>query len=161
MCAALFFYLIMGEREITALFIGNGKNITIKPDTIEEAVIKAIDMGIRVFLNDGQGQFDRMSAVVVHRLKQHHPYIKTFLYLSYLTFADYDAALYDEIIYPFDRYMESYYTYIGNIGKRNKIMGDKSSLAIFYVPDTTGGAGKTLAYAKKKGLSIIDLNGGG
>ena len=159
-CCALFFTQIMKERDVTALFIGNGKNININVKEIENAVIKTIDMGIHIFLNGGQGQFDRMSACVIHNLKKQYPNIKSYLVIPYMTFKDYDPELYDEIIYPFEKHVESYYTYMGNIGKRNKWMVNRASVAICYVRSTTGGAGKTLEYAKRKGLRIIDLNGG-
>ena len=80
--------------------------------------------------------------------------------LPYRTFKDFDASLYDEVVFPFEEHIESYYTYIGNIQKRNKKMVDAASAAIIYVRSTTGGAGKTLAYAKKKGLTIINVKEG-
>ena len=162
LCVAALFYFSdsMENREITALFIGNSKCFSLRETDIEQAIIKAIESDIRVFLNGGQGQFDLMSAGVVHRLKVHYPHVKSYLILPYLTFNNYDSTLYDEIIYPFEEHIESYCTYMGNIGKRNRWMVNKASVAICYVRTTTGGAGKTLEYAKRKGLTIIDLNGG-
>ena len=147
----------MEKRDITALFIGNRDCIDVKTKDIEKAVILAIDSGIRIFLNGGQGYFDRTAARAVCYLKKEYPFIRSYLILPYRTFKDYDASLYDEVIFPFDEHIESYYTYIGNIEKRNHIMVQMSSAAICYVRGTTGGAGKTLAYAKKKGLTIINV----
>ena len=150
----------MDERDITALFIGNRDCTEIKTEDIEKAVIKAIDSGIRIFLNGGQGYFDRTAARAVCNLKKQHPFIRSYLFLPYRTFKDFDASLYDEVVFPFEEHIESYYTYIGNIQKRNKKMVDAASVAIIYVRSTTGGAGKMLAYAKKKGLTIINVKEG-
>lgn len=159
--ATLFFYpQIMEEREITALFIGNRDCTEVTTEDIEKAVFEAIEAGIRVFLNGGQGHFDRTCALAVHQLKERYPFIKSYLYLPYRTFKEYDAELYDEVIFPFEEHIESYFTYIGNIEKRNKMMVQMSSTAICYVRTTTGGAGKTLAYAKKKDLRIINVKEG-
>lgn len=159
--ATLFFILrIMEERAITALFIGNRDCTEVATEDIEKAVIKAIEAGIRVFLNGGQGYFDRTSAFAVHQLKERYPFIKSYLLLPYRTFKNYDDALYDEVIFPFEEHIESYYTYMGNIEKRNKKMVQMSSAAICYVRSMTGGAGMTLDYAKKKGLKIIRVKKG-
>ena len=147
----------MEERAITALFIGNRDCTEVTTQEIEKAVITAIESGIRVFLNGGQGHFDRTAAYTVHRLKERYPFIKSYLYLPYRTFKSYDAELFDEIIFPFEEHIESYYTYIGNIQNRNRLMVDAASAAICYVRTTTGGAGKTLEYAKKKGLVILSV----
>lgn len=155
-----FLSLIMEERDITALFIGNRDCTEVKTEDIEKAVIKAINSGIRIFLNGGQGYFDRTAARAVFNLKKQYPYIQSYLLLPYRTFKGYDTSLYDEVIFPFEEHIESYYTYIGNIRKRNKKMVDAASVAIIYVRSVTGGAGKTLAYAKKKGLTIINVKEG-
>lgn len=159
--AALFLYANMEKRKFTALFIGNRDCTEIKTIDVEKAVIKAIASGIRIFLNGGQGYFDRTAARAVHNLKQQqYPFIKSYLILPYMTFKNYDDSLYDEAIFPFEKHIESYYTYIGNIQKRNRWMVDHSCMAICYLNHTTGGAGKTFTYAKKKELTIIDLKAG-
>ena len=117
----------------------------------------AIESGIRVFLNGGQGHFDRTAVFTIHRLKERYPFIKSYLYLPYRTFKNYDAELYDEIIFPFEEHIESHYTYMGNIQKRNRLMVSAAFAAICYVRTTTGGAGKTLEYAKKMMLNIINV----
>ncbi len=71
----------------------------------------------------------------------------------------FNDSLFDEIVYPFETHIFSYYTYKGNILKRNRILVDRSSVAICYVY-RSGGASKTLDYAKKQNLKIIDLTKG-
>ena len=159
--AALFlFFENMESREVTALFIGNRDCYNVSKTDIESAVIEAIGSGIRVFLNGGQGYFDKTCASVLYHLKPNYPTIKSYLIIPYQTFKSYNKDMYDEIIYPFEQHIESYYTYMGNIEKRNRWLVDHSCMAICYLNHTTGGAGKTFAYAKKKELTIIDLKAG-
>lgn len=141
----------MTDKEKTAVFIGNRDCYQVKEAEIEKAIIEVIENGIEIFLNGGQGHFDRTAARTVYHLKERYPDIKSYLILPYRTFKDYDASLYDEVIFPFEEHIESYYTYISNIQKRNKKMVDAACTAICYVRNTTGGAGKMLAYARKKG----------
>jgi uncharacterized phage-like protein YoqJ len=150
-------FSIIEERDITALFIGNRDCTEVKTKDIEKAVILAIGSSIHIFLNGGQGHFDRTAARAVYNLKKQYPFIRSYLILPYRTFKDYDASLYDEVIFPFEEHIESNYTYIGNIQKRNKMMVDAACTAICHVRSTTGGAGKTLAYANKIGLTIINV----
>lgn len=146
----------MTDKDKTALFIGNRDCYQVNKAKIEQAIISAIDNGIEVFLNGGQGYFDEICAVVVHRLKKCYPYIKSVLVIPYRDFHVFNDVLFDEIVYPFEAHTFSYYTYKRNIPKRNRIMVDWSSLAICYV-FRAGGAQKTLEYAKKQKLRIIDL----
>ena len=146
----------MNDKEKTALFIGNRDCYQVKEADIERAIIDAIEDGIENFLNGGQGYFDQACASVVHRLKERYPQIKSILVIPYRDFSIFNDSLFDEIVYPFESHTFSYYTYKGNIPKRNQILVDRSSVAICYVY-RSGGASKTLDYAKKKNLKIIDL----
>ena len=58
----------MERKEITAVFIGNHDCYFLKEEHIEQAIIVAINKGIRVFLNGGMGHFDAACARVVHRM---------------------------------------------------------------------------------------------
>ena len=126
-----------------------------KEAVIEKATIEAIENGIEVFLNGGQGYFDKICAAIVHRLKKSYPNIKSILVIPYRDFKIFNDSLFDEVIYPFEAHTFSYYTYKGNILKRNRTLVDWSSVAICCVY-RTGGASKTLDYARKKQLHIID-----
>ncbi len=146
----------MTDKEKTALFIGNRDCYQVKEADIEQAIVNAIEDGIEIFLNGGQGYFDQICASAVHRLKKRYPQIKSILVIPYRDFSVFNDSLFDEIVYPFESHTFSYYTYKGNIPKRNRILVDRSSVAICYVY-RSGGASKTLDYAKKKNLKIIDL----
>ena len=146
----------MTDKEKTALFIGNRDCYQVKEADIERAIINAIEDGIENFLNGGQGYFDQACASVVHRLKERYPQIKSILVIPYRDFSIFNDSLFDEIVYPFESHTFSYYTYKSGIPKRNRWLVDHSSVAICYVY-RSGGASKTLDYAKKKNLKIIDL----
>ena len=146
----------MNDKEKTALFIGNRDCYQVKEADIERAIIDAIEDGIENFLNSGQGYFDQACASVVHRLKKRYPQIKSIFVIPYRDFSVFNDSLFDEIVYPFESHTFSYYTYKGNIPKRNRILVDRSRVAICYVY-RSGGASKTLDYAKKKNLKIIYL----
>lgn len=149
----------MTDIKKTALFIGNRDCYQVKEADIEQAIITAIKNGIEVFLNGGQGYFDQTCAVIVHRLKKCYPHIKNILIIPYRDFKVFNDSLFDEIIYPFEAHTFSYYTYKSGSPKRNRWAVDHSSVAICYVY-RSGGAEKTLKYAKKQNLKIIDLTKG-
>ena len=146
----------MESREITAVFIGTHDCYFIKKELIEQAIVCAINMGIRVFMNGGQGHFDVTCASVLHRMKNRYPNIKSYLVIPYHNFHVFDKDLFDEIIYPFEEQHDTYFFYKSAIPERNKYMVEKSSVAISYV-HRSGGASRTLDYAKKNNLKIIDL----
>lgn len=147
---------IMTDKKKTALFIGNRDCYQVKEADIEQAIITAIENGIKIFLNGGQGYFDKTCAVIVHRLKKRFPHIKNILVIPYRDFKVFNDSLFDEIVYPFEVHTFSYYTYKSGSPKRNRWAVDHSSVAICFVY-RSGGAEKTLEYAKKQNLKIIDL----
>ena len=149
----------MIDKEKTALFIGNRDCYQVEEADIEQAIITSIENGITVFLNGGQGYFDKTCAVIVHRLKKNYPHIKSLLVIPYRDFKIFNDSLFEEIIYPFESHAFSYYTYKSGSNKRNRWSVDHSSVAICYVY-RAGGAEKTLKYAKKQNLKIIDLTKG-
>lgn len=146
----------MESREITAVFIGTHDCYFIRKELIEHAIVCAINMGIKVFLNGGQGHFDVTCASVLHQMKNRYPSIRSYLVIPYHNFRIFNKGLFDEIIYPFEEQQDTYFFYKRAIPERNKYMVEKSSVAISYV-HRSGGASRTLDYAKKNNLKIIDL----
>lgn len=112
----------MRNRKETALFIGNRDCYNVKENDIEHAIIKATDMGIKEFLNGGQGHFDRTSAIVLHRLKQQYPFIKSTLVIPYRDFWIFNKDVFDDIIYPFEPRIEAMMNYKIAIPYRNQAM---------------------------------------
>ena len=104
------------------VFIGNRDCYQVKAVDIENAIVSAIENGIEIFLKGGQGYFDEICAVSVHRLKKRYPHIKNILVIPYRDFSVFNDNLFDEIVYPFEEHTFSYYTYKGNIPKRNRTL---------------------------------------
>ena len=151
-----FIFKYMERKEITALFVGNRDCYFIKEEYIEQAIIAAIHMGIRIFLNGGMGHFDETCTKVLHKMKKRYPNIKSILVTAYHVPRTPYIDLFDEIIYPFEEQQETYFFHKRAIPERNKIMVEWSSVAVSYVY-RAGGAANTLSYAKEKGLKIISL----
>ena len=139
----------------TAVFIGHNECYDISAEQLERTIIECIDKGVTVFLNGGQGGFDRMSAGTVYKLKKIYPNIKNVLVIPYLNFKIFNDKIFDEIIYP-DGF-EKYY-FKAAIIEKNKYMVDKSQFAICYINHSWGGAYKTYEYALKKQLIICNLS---
>lgn len=92
-------------------------------------------------------------------MKARYPNVKSVLVTAYHNPKTPYLDLFDEIIFPFEEQQETFFYYKKAIPKRNKVMVEWSSVAICCVYRTGGGAGKTLDYAVKKNLKIIDLKG--
>ena len=114
---------------------------------------------INEFLVGNYGSFDKLSAKAVREIKSKYPKIKLNLIIPYLT---------SEI----NEFKESYYKNYDNILvadipseipkklhiiKCNQYMIEKSQFLICYVNHSWGGASKTLEFAKRKNIKIINL----
>ncbi len=141
-------------KENTALFIGHNECYGVTYDDIEAAIENAIASGITVFLNGGQGGFDRMCAGCLYKLKKKYPHITSCLVIPYLDFNIFDRTLFDEILYP-EGLENKHYKYA--IPTRNKYMVENASYAICYVTHSWGGATKTLELATKRKLHIVNI----
>ena len=129
------------QREIERLYTENGVAIFYAGGAIgfdalaSEAVIerRAVHPDIRfVIVMPHKGQAKRWNA----EEKTRHEYIK-------------GSA--DEVICLAEHY------YRGCMQRRNRYMVDRSSVCICYLTQDTGGTAYTVRYARKQGLSIINL----
>jgi len=113
-----------------------------------------LDQGNHKFYLGGYGDFDLLAAKVLHELKSEYPELESILILPYLD-RPVDASLYDSTIYPPLENVPKRYA----ISRRNKWMVEQADMVIACVDHDWGGASKTLEYAVKKGLRIINLGG--
>ena len=135
-------------------FCGHGKinyGDKIKKE-LKSEIEKAIKKGESIFLLGGYGKFDLLAAYAIKELKIKYPYIKSILVIPYLN-RIYDKNLYDESIYPSLENFPKKFAII----KRNEWTVNKSDIIIAYVEHNWGGAAKTLEYAYKKKIKIINL----
>ncbi|MBO5089732.1 MAG: DUF1273 family protein [Clostridia bacterium] len=139
----------------TAVFIGHSECYGLSDEQLTNTIIKCINEGVTVFLNGGQGGFDRKCALAVFKLKNIFPQIKNVLVIPYLTFNVFDKDIFDEIIFPEN--FENYH-FKAAIPKRNKYMVNHSDIAICCINHGWGNAVKTYEYAQNKNLKIINLS---
>ncbi|MBE6779827.1 MAG: DUF1273 domain-containing protein [Ruminococcaceae bacterium] len=139
----------------TAVFIGHNECYGLSDEQLINTIIKCINNGVTVFLNGGQGGFDRKCALAVFKLKNTFPQIKNVLVIPYLTFNIFNKDIFDEIIFPegFEKYH-----FKAAIPNRNKYMVNCSDIAVCYINHGWGNAIKTFEYAQKKNLKIINLS---
>ena len=111
-----------------------------------------INRGAKTFLLGGYGDFDLLCAKTVKELKESYPQIKSVRVIPYLD-REYNIDLYDCSEYPPIETVPKRFAII----KRNEYMVDNADAVIAYVRFSSGGANKTLTYAKRKQKAIINL----
>lgn len=147
---------VMNNKDKTAVFIGHS-DCTLSIESVMPFVEREILNGVRLFLNGGQGAFDRIAARAVHNLKSKYSDINSTLVIPYHNFRVFDTTIFDEIINPNMPNSISYTGYKTAIPKRNKYMLVHSGTAICYISQISGGAYKTYQLAKRMELSIVNL----
>ena len=123
-------------------------------DQLTQELRSRLEQGSHKFYLGGYGAFDLLAAKVLHKLKAEYPELESILVLPYLD-RQMDASLYDGTIYPPLENVPKRFA----ISRRNKWMIEKADILIACVNHDWGGASKTLEYAVKKGLHIINLGG--
>ena len=117
---------------------------------LKKAMEDLILEGAETFYLGGYGDFDRLAAAVVLKMKRQYPHIESVLVLPYLD-CKMNTDGYDTTIYPPLETVPRRFA----ISRRNKWMVDKADVILAYVTHDWGGAAKTLAYAKRKNKKII------
>ena len=115
--------------------------------------------GITEFWAGNYGDFDRLSASAVRTLKEKYPEIRLVLVVPYLTsdineYRDEYSRDFDEIVIA--DMPENTPKKLGII-KANQYMVNNSEILLCFIEHSFGGAAKTLEYAKKKGVRVVNL----
>ena len=113
---------------------------------------KLIKNGADEFLLGGYGDFDKICAETVKKLKIIYPHIKSILVIPYLD-REYNLKMYDSTMYPPIENVPKKFA----IPKRNEYMVDNADFVISYVISSWGGALTTLNYAKRKKKETVNL----
>jgi len=146
----------------TCCFIGHSQIYEDISKPLADAVERHIaEYGVTDFLVGNYGAFDRMAATAVKAAKARHPGILLYLMLPYHPERGRslpDREGYDGFVYPEE--MEGV-PFRRAIPRLNQLMVNDSDCAIVYVRYPFGGAATTLEYARRKGLTIINLFQGG
>ena len=155
-------------KEITCCFTGH-RNLPDEREQIsqklEQTIIRLIQTGIHQFMAGGALGFDTLAAQTVLKLREKFPHIKLILILPCLTqtrsWPEDDVTVYDDIKAAADEviYTSQQYTR-GCMHKRNRYLVDHSSVCICYLTESKGGTAYTVKYARKSGISVINIEEG-
>lgn len=118
---------------------------------LTDCVEKLIAEGADTFYLGGYGDFDRIAASVVWKLKQRYPQIESVLVLAYLG-REVNAEHYDRTMYPEIEGGPMRFA----ISKRNRWLVDNSDVLIAYVILDSGGAAAARRYAMRRKKRIIN-----
>lgn len=129
---------------------------------LEEILIQLIEQGYLYFGAGGALGFDTVAALSVLHLKEQYPQIKLILVLpcklQTKSWDKEDIAIYEDIKQRCDKcvYTSQEYTR-GCMFKRNRHLVDNSSVCIAYLTENSGGTAYTVDYAKKQGVTVINI----
>ncbi len=107
--------------------------------------------GADKFYLGGYGDFDRIAASVVWKLKDKYPHIESVLVLAYLG-REVNADKYDRTMYPPIESAPKRFA----ITARNRWMVANSDVLVAYIVLDNGGAAETRRYAKRKKKLILN-----
>lgn len=150
----------------TCCFTGHRK---IPPDQynriakrIKLEITELINEGVVYFGAGGALGFDTLAAQAVLELKKQYPHIKLILVLPCKTqtygWNISDIKIYESIKKYCDKcvYISDEYT-PGCMHKRNRRLVNFSSYCICYLTQNDGGTAYTVKYAKRNGLTVINI----
>ena len=130
---------------------------------LEAALIRLIDGGFDCFYAGGAIGFDTMAAEAVLRLRVRYPHIRLHLALpcrgQEKRWSEGNRRTYDRI-----RAAADFVVYTSPLGythgcmqQRDRYLVDQSSVCLCYLTHLAGGTAYTVAYARRRGLSVINL----
>jgi len=115
---------------------------------------------VDTFYCGGKGDFDRLCAKCVNKLKNHYPFIESYMVFSYIPgkknefcidrYEEFNGTIYPEGL----EFVPQKFAII----KRNEWLINKSSFLIAYIDHEWGGAYRTFKYAKRKNhIKVINI----
>ena len=155
------------DREIACCFTGHREIPTSDMDGIREHLKSEIEWlytenRVTVFYAGGATGFDTLASKAVIERRVVHPDIRLVIVMPHKEQAkrwiveektqhELMKSSADEVICLAEHY------YRGCMQRRNRYMVDRSSICICYLTQDTGGTAYTVKYARKQGLSVINL----
>ena len=156
----------MTIKEKTCCFTGHREI----PDSLYPALTEALETTLRQLIRQGVWYFgaggalgfDTLAARTVLRLREEIPQIRLILVLLCPQQTKYwsepDQKRYRDIMRRADKvvFLSPNYTR-GCMHRRNRHLVDESGVCVAYCVKPSGGTAYTVAYARKKGLPVINL----
>ena len=130
--------------------------------SLETVLVNLISKGYRYFGSGEALGFDTLAALTVLRLKTQYPQIRLILVLPFVAqdarWAPEDKAAYENIKRQADKivYTSPVY-YRGCYHKRNRHLVNNSSICVCYLTHSSGGTAYTVAYARERGRTVINI----
>ena len=155
-------------RKETACFTGH-REIPEPPEAVAERLDAAIRslyaLGVRFYGAGGARGFDALAARRVLTLKRELPALRLILVLPFPeqyrqegNWSRGELAEFDAILMEADKVVTLESAYSGGVyGRRNRYMVDHSAWCVNYLLRPRSGTGSTVDYARKQGLSLVDL----
>jgi len=146
-----------GHRDIPE---GEREALTVR---LEAALTRLIEGRFDCFYAGGAIGFDTMAAEAVLRLRVRHPHIRLCLVLpchgQEARWSAENRLTYDRIRDAADLvlYTSPHRYTPGCMQQRDRSLVDRSSVCLCYLAHPTGGTAYTVAYARRRGLSVINL----
>ena len=153
-------------KEKTVCFTGHRKipseSIPELSRRLKNILLRLIEEGYMYFGAGGALGFDTLAAQCVLSLRKWYPHIKLILVLPCTAqtkgWSKDDIAVYEEIKNQADKVVYTSHNYFrGCMFKRNRHLVNSSSVCIAYLTQEKGGTAYTVNYAKKQGLTVINL----
>ncbi len=156
----------MNIKEKTCCFTGHREI----PDFLYPALTKALEDTLRGLIRQGVVYygaggalgFDTLAARAVLRLREESPQVRLILVLPCPEQEKYwtaqDQKTYHDIMNRADKvvFLSPSYTR-GCMHRRNRHLVEESGVCVAYCTRSSGGTAYTVAYAKKKGLPVVNL----
>ena len=155
------------DREIACCFTGHREIPIDDMGGIREHLKREIERlysenGVTAFYAGGATGFDALASEAVIEYRTEHPDICLIIVMPHKEQAkrwkaeektqhEHIKSSADEVICLAEHY------YRGCMQRRNRYMVDRSSICICYQIQDTGGTAYTVKYARKQGLSVINL----
>ena len=132
------------------------------PKKLDDLIERLISEGYTDFCVGGAIGFDTVVALKVLEKKCQYGFIRLCLYLPCRDqdrgWSDTLRRAYDYVLKNADSMQYASDEYVsGCMQKRNRQMVDDSELCVAYCGRSSGGTAYTVAYAKKKGIEVINL----
>ena len=159
--------VVDADRETACCFTGHREIPAGNMDGIRKRLKREIEWlytenGITFFYAGGATGFDALASEAVIERRAAHSGIRLVIVIPHgeqaKRWSAEEKAQHEHIISSADEVIclaEHYYR--GCMQRRNRYMADRSSICICYLTQDTGGTAYTVKYARKQGLSIINL----